>query len=556
MAFDIKKYKDLFCAEAEEQTAALAQLLLALEKNPGNQEYHRELMRNAHTIKGAAATMGYVAISALAHALEDVFHAAEKGTLVVDAHIISLLLSGVDVIASSVAQIKESGIELPQNSIVHELHDVLTHVKEGGAKETPAQGGDAPALRVTTPDTIKVSIDKLDILMGLFEDMLMLQLKIDTLIEPAVEFVRTTGDPMLRQRLFVISELESSFSELRRLLSENQDALLAIRLVPLEQIFGQFPRMVRDLSLREKKTVDFKIEGGEIALDRKVIEGLGGALSHLLRNAIDHGIEATGTITLSAVKAKDRVLISVLDSGRGVDYGRVKEVALARKVAPGEDLAVMTNAQLCELLFHPNMSTSEVVTDISGRGVGLSAVRWFAEDVGGHVGVESPVPATGTGTRFFLDLPISLATVRVLTLQSRGYTFAIPFEHIQKTLQFYPQNIGSAAHQATLDVDGEILPYVQLEDILKLTYAGFQSRALMHGERSAVLVRSGGVSFVLGVDQCTGEQELLVKSLPLILRGNKVFSGSALLPDGRTILLLDGHGLLTCIVNDILKTNT
>ncbi len=557
MAFDKNKYKDLFCSEAEEQLATLSQTLLALEKSANPAEHNEELMRSAHTIKGAAATMGYVAMAELAHALEDVFHAAERGAAAIDSRVISILLSATDAMALSLASIKEHEVELPCEQIIADLKKILT---ENAHVNAPVAQKDAhesvPVIHVVAPDTIKVSVEKLDMLMGLFEEMLMLRLKVDSMLEPAVEFSRTTTNPDLKQRLFFIPELSSLFSDFARLLVENQDVLLAIRLVPLDQIFGQFPRMVRDLAVREGKTIEFAMNGGDISLDRTVIEGLGGALAHLLRNAVDHGIVSGGTITLSAVREKGRARIIVEDSGGGINYERVKEVAVERGVVAPADVALMSKEQIAELLFHQNMSTNDSVTDISGRGVGLSAVRWFAEDVGGRVNVVSPIPEVGTGTRFVLDLPISLATVHVLTVQASGYTFAIPFDHIVKTLQFETVEVGTAAHQETIFVDGALLPLVHLENILKLSYAGFPSRTPLGHARSAILIRAGKTSFVLEVDGCTGEQDLLVKSLPPLLRSNKGFSGSALLPDGRTILLLDGHGLLAHVVGDILKATT
>lgn len=557
MAFDKNKYKDLFCSEAEEQLATLSRTLLELEKSANPAEHNEELMRSAHTIKGAAATMGYVAMAELAHALEDVFHAAERGAIAIDSQAISVLLSATDVMALSLASIKEHDVELPSEQIVAELKKILTEeTPVGTSVEQKDIHDSAPAIHIVTPDTIKVSVEKLDTLMGLFEEMLMLRLKVDSMLEPAVEFSRTATDPDLKQRLFFISELSSLFADFARLLAENQDALLTIRLVPLEQIFGQFPRMVRDLAVRENKTIEFVMQGGDISLDRTVIEGLGGALAHLLRNAVDHGIVSRGTIALSAVREKGRAHIIVEDSGDGINYDRVKEVAVERGVGTHEDIALLSNEQLAELLFHQNMSTSESVTDISGRGVGLSAVRWFAEDVGGRVNVVSPLLETGKGTRFVLDLPISLATVHVLTVQASGYTFAIPFDHIVKTLQFETAAVGEAAHQETIVVDEVLLPLIHLEKILKLSYAGFPSRGSSRSVRTAVLIRAGKTSFVLEVDACTGEQDLLVKSLPPLLRNNKGFSGSALLPDGRTILLLDGHGLLAHAVSDILKATT
>jgi two-component system chemotaxis sensor kinase CheA len=413
--------------------------------------------------------------------------------------------------------------------------------------------GDESKILITSPQQVRVGIERLDALMGLFEEMLMLRLKLDAMLEPAIEVVRGLTDPGLKQRLFFVNEFRSIFAEMARLLSENQDALLAIRLVPLEQIFGQYPRMVRDLALREKKKIEFIINGGDIELDRTVIDGLGGALAHLLRNAVDHGIVNEGTITLSAFREKGRARIIVEDNGSGIDYARVREVAALRGIEKREKIAAMDDGMVAELLFHPNMSTNTTVTDISGRGVGLFAVRSFTQDIGGRVEVLSPVTAGSGGTRFTLDLPISLATLRVLIVESYGSTFAIPFENIEQTLQFTHEAVSVAAHQETLSVGDRIIPLIHLENILGLVVAGMERRVSENDLRTAVILREGKSTVALEVNHCSGEQELLVKSLPPIFRSIKGFSGSTLLPDGRTILLLDSHGLLFHAISDILK---
>jgi len=411
-------------------------------------------------------------------------------------------------------------------------------------------------MHLSSPDTLKVSVDKLDTLMGLFEETLMLRLKLDAMLSLATEAMHTITDPNINKKLFFIDEFKSSFADLARVLSLNQDALLSIRLVPLEQIFGQYPRMVRDLAIREGKKIEFSVTGGDITLDRTVIDGLGGALTHLLRNAVDHGIIKEGTILLSAKRERGRARVIVEDNGGGIDYERVREVAIAHGVETAERIAQMGNDAVAEMLFHPNMSTNNIVTDISGRGVGLFAVRGFAQDVGGRIDVISPIPETGNGTRFVLDLPISLATVRVLLIDARGYTFALPFESIVRTIKFNSSEVTGTAHQETLFVEGVLLPLVQLGKVLQLSFSGYETPHLLNEMRTGVIVHTEKTTFVLEVDICVGEQELLVKSLPQILRENKGFSGSALLADGRTILILDAHGLLAHVVSDILQQTT
>lgn len=557
MAFEKNKYKDLFCTEAEEQVEILSRTLLSYEKDPSHTELHKDLMRSAHTIKGASATMEYLGMAELAHVIEDVFHSAEQGTFVVDSHAVSVLLSATDSLSASLSSIKEHDVEIDVKDIVAKLKNLLV-TNEVTSAVSPIKNPkeNIPLMRVATSDTVKVNVDKLDTLMGIFEETLILRLRLDALLGFAVEAMQTITDPALKKKLFFIDEFKTTFTELARVLSLNQDALLAIRLVPLDQIFGQYPRMVRDLAIREGKKIEFVVRGGDIMLDRTVIDGLGGALAHLLRNAVDHGIGTEGTIQLFATREKGRARVVVEDNGGGINYARVKEVAILHGVETPEKVALMSNDAVAELLFHPNMSTNNTVTDISGRGVGLFAVRGFAQDVGGRVEVVSPIPETGIGTRFVLDLPISLATVRVLLVDTHGYTFAIPFESIVRTIKFTTDEVTGTVHQETLFLDGILYPLIQLEKLLQLNFGGHKVKRLSSDMRTGVIVQTGKTTYILEVDVCVGERDLLVKSLPQILRDNKGFSGSALLSDGRTILLLDAHGLLSHVVSDILRQTT
>jgi two-component system chemotaxis sensor kinase CheA len=555
------QYKDLFCSEAEENLATLSRLILEIEKDPSDIERYRTLMRSAHTIKGAAATMGYTEMATLAHALEDLFHAAERGAFTLDPASVSVALSGLDRMSASLASIKEKDQELETGEVARSVLALLaaapgettiaappkeTHVPQGQEQEH--------LFAYAAPTSIRVDVERLNALMGLFEEMLMLRLKLDTILEPAIEITRSITDPALKQKIYFIDEFKTLFGELARSLSETQTELLRIRLVPLQQLFEQFPRMVRDVALREGKRVEFTVTGGDVALDRTVLDGLGGALAHLLRNAVDHGIATEGTIRLTARRLNDRVHVIVEDTGVGVDYEAVRRVAIERGIIGAEEGARLRKTEIADLLFHQNLSTSPTVTDISGRGVGLSAVRAFAQEVGGRVSVVSPISGSG-GTRFILDLPVSLATIEVLLVEASGFTFAIPFTSVIHTITFLRSAIVSSAHQESLLVDGQPLPVLRLSEVLGITFGDrFRKEKTTEGdELMGILISSGGERIVLLVDRTVGEQELLVKSLPPLLRDVKGFAGSTLLPDGRTILLLDTQGLLHQAFDAILE---
>ena len=557
MAIGSNKFKELFCEEATDQIATLGSELLNIEKDPENVDRYATMMRAAHTIKGAAATMGYSNMARLAHSLEDVFHLGERKAITLDPTAISISLGAVDRMRASLLSIKENNSELEVEESIQAISSLLakdnstspTEVKTSIAREQKV----LPSLFDSVlPSSVRVDVDRLDALMGLFEEMLMVRLRLDSLLEPAIGITKTITDQQMKERLYFLKEFEIMFAQLARLLSETQGQLLVIRLVPIELIFSQFPRMVRDLSLRENKTVEFNMEGGDIELDRTVLGGLGGALAHLLRNAIDHGIQESGLITLSAKHMNDRVHVSVEDNGGGIDFERVKAVALERGIISSDVAQSLRKQEITELLFHPNMSTNTEVTDISGRGVGLSAVQAFAREVGGHVSVTSPIKE-GRGTKFSLDLPISLATVEVLLVESSRFTFALPFSSVVRTLSFSRALVRETAHQEMVTIEGRLVPILYLNKLLDITFADmFSVGKKLSDEVLAVLLQIEGEQILIAIDNCIGEQELLVKSLPPVLRNIRGFSGSALLPDGRTVLLLDAHGLLLEALGDIL----
>jgi two-component system chemotaxis sensor kinase CheA len=250
------KFKDLFCEEATDQLTTLSGELLNIEKDPTNIERYATLMRAAHTVKGAAATMGYTGMAKLAHALEDVFHLGERKAIVLDAEAVSVSLSAIDTMRASLAEIKEHDKEIDVEQVIQNLLALTSREQSASsaiAENAPVHPTPVPAQAFASalPSSVRVDVERLDALMGLFEEMLMLRLKLDSLLEPAIGITKTITDHQVKDRLYFLKEFETIFAQLARLLSETQGQLLTIRLVQVEMIFSQFPRMVRDLSLRE-----------------------------------------------------------------------------------------------------------------------------------------------------------------------------------------------------------------------------------------------------------------------------------------------------------------
>ncbi len=553
---DVSKFKDLFISEAEDHLQKLNDNLLSLEKKPDEKELLHELMRSSHTLKSSSATMGYTSMAYLMHVMEDVFDYARKDLLKIDLEIINELFATFDAINNSLESIKDTGKEVDLNDRIEVIKRITNVQTEGFSKseraedvKTPASSG-STTNQTNSPTTkpadkksssneqddavieiehIKVPVKRLDLLFDLVEELLIDKMRLESL----------AGDNL---------ELKGVVNHLERLVSDIQYQVTQARLVPVDQIFARFPRMVRDLSIREKKKIDLQISGGDIELDRTIIDKLGNPLVHLLRNAIDHGIVTEGVIKLSVVRERDYALVSVEDNGNGIKYERVREEAIKRGVYSAAEAADLSRGQLIELLFNPQFSTAEKVTDISGRGVGLSAVKEFANEIGGEIRVESPpkdlIRPDGTvpdhaGTRFTLELPLTLAIVNSLLVTVGSQMFAIPFSNIVRAIQVPLGDVKSMGDQNVAVVNDEYVTLVHLDKLFEIKDA-----KVVEDKITVVLIRKGAELAGIVVDGLRDEQEIIVKPLPDSLKGVPGFSGSTILGDGRTIMILDIAGLL------------
>jgi len=597
---DVLQFKDLFVSEAEDHVRKLNDNLLALEKDPKGRKLLDELMRSAHTVKGSSAIMGYNKLAFLMHVLEDVFDYARNDALEMTPEILQALFDALDFLEKSLTAIKKSGKESDVGPVAENLKKIAGVVTEGvvGKSFRTAAGKpiverpkkkprveasirdiemigkfqraakEAPGVEVAEKiDHVKVPVERLDRLLVLMEGILIDTMRLEN-------FVKTSdAEHRIPDKSKARSQLSGTVEHLSRLVSDLRYHVMQARLVPVEQIFARFPRMVRDLAVEQKKKVAFEMTASELELDRTIIDTLVEPLVHLLRNAVDHGIGKSGTIRLTAQRERDHALISVEDDGRGIDWQLVVRAALKREIistkkgkeyrsylsslrgqlTPGGS-SQDTRGQMAEiedLVYHPRLSTKETVSETSGRGVGLSAVKNFVEEMGGRVIVESPIPkedkpggrSSGSdahrGTRFILELPLTLAIIDALLVLVRNSTFAIPFSSIERIVDISESDVKSMADQDVAVVDGTDVPLVRLDRVLNL-----REKHNPEPRLTAVLVRQGEDTAGLIVDQAMHKQEIIVRPLPPALRGIPGFSGSTILADARVVLILDVISLL------------
>jgi len=454
----------------------------------------------------------------------------------------------------------------------------------GGGRRRGGQG-----LAQGTEESIRVSTDKLDSLMTQAGELMVAGLKIDQRLKELEAVTHATEDwnrewlkiraahsqllhengderirPLLRflnENERVLKELAGEVSDLWRGLSRDalllsrvtsdvSEEVMKVRMLPIATVLNIFPRMVRDLARQKEKDVDLVIEGAETELDRNVLEEIKDPLVHLVRNAVDHGIEKpdereaegkprVGTVTVKAYQKGSNIVVEVSDDGAGIDVEEVKRAALKSKVLPQEELEAISDEQAMQLIFASGVSTSKMITETSGRGVGMDVVRKNVEALHGHVDVDSTL---GEGTITTLTLPLTLATTQELLVRVREQTFGIPISAVERIQRIEPESISTVEGKEAIIVNGQPISLVYLCDVLEMPK---QEQALDPNEKIPVVILGAGrwrIAFL--VDAVVGQQESVVKSLGKQLARVRNVAGATILGTGQVIMTLNPSDLL------------
>lgn len=374
--------------------------------------------------------------------------------------------------------------------------------------------------------TVRVDIGKLDNLMNLVGELVINKTRLEQIFK--------TND---------ISALNETVEQIDRITSELQNVVMNVRMVPIEQVFNRFPRMVRDLAKELDKDVNFILEGKETELDRTVIDEIGDPLVHLIRNSLDHGVEtstervkkgknATATLKLIARQEGNSVVIVVEDDGAGISTDKVKEKALQKSLCTEAEIEQMDPESILNLIFQAGFSTTEEISDLSGRGVGLDVVKTKINSLSGNVAVESQKEE---GTRFTIKLPLTLAIIQALLVKVQEEVFAIPLANIDETTIIGEDNIKNIQGQEVMVLRGKVLPLIKLENTLELSSSHWETEK----EYYVVVVRKGNQQVGLVVNELIGQQEIVITSLGKLLSGLPGIAGAAILGDGKVALILD-----------------
>lgn len=678
---DTNQYLDVFLDESKEHLQSCNENLLALEQSPQDLAIVNEIFRNAHTLKGMSATMGYEDLADLTHKMENVLDAIRNEKITVDSDILDVVFESVDHleamidditnggdgkrdVSATVAKLKriENGepinsaedVKIAKNeptstsvsteslkfdeyelTVIQQSHDqgfntyeievqlrddcllkaarvymvfdileklgdviksspsveqleeeqfdnefyvaVVTKESSDDVQKKLMKVSEVEKITIKTLDyqklvhqesaatvveekaiqpaekqkttkptttkqttkkathssskTIRVNIERLDILMNLFEELVIDRGRLQSIASELNH-----------------SELNETVERMSRVSGDLQNIILTMRMVPVETVFNRFPKMVRQLTRDLHKKVNLEIIGAETELDRTVIDELGDPLVHLIRNALDHGIESPevrkaagkpeeGKVELRAYHSGNHVFIELEDDGAGVNREKVLEKAISKGIVTPEAAETMPDNQVNELILASGFSTADVISDISGRGVGLDVVKSTIESLGGNITIES---TEGKGSLFSVQLPLTLSIISVMLVEIEKEIYAIPLSSIIETSIIRNSDIMNAHNQKVIDFRGKVVPLVFLEEIFEVT----RTEPVEDEFHSVVLVRKGEKMAGLVVDSFIGQQEIVLKSLGNYLTNVFAISGATILGNGEVALIIDCNSLI------------
>lgn len=684
---DTNQYLEVFIDESKEHLQSCNENLLALEQNPHDLAIVNEIFRNAHTLKGMSATMGFEDLADLTHKMENVLDAIRNDKITVTPEILDVVFESVDHleamiddianggdgkhdVTATVAKLKriengepinggnevisengssedsivsaeklifdefeltviqqsseqnfntyEIAVQLREDCLlkaarVYMVFDILEKLGEvikssptvekleeeqfdndfyvaivtkepaddvqkkllkvsevekvtvtplnyselvkqqevaaTVVEEAPVQQAVQAPSKSTTPTktetkkapdkkpnhvgnkTIRVNIERLDILMNLFEELVIDRGRLQSIASELNH-----------------SELNETVERMSRISGDLQNIILTMRMVPVETVFNRFPKMVRQLTRDLHKKVKLEIIGAETELDRTVIDELGDPLVHLIRNALDHGVEGPeerkaagkpeeGKVILRAYHSGNHVFIELEDDGAGINREKVLEKAISKGIVSPETADSMTDNQVNELILASGFSTADVISDISGRGVGLDVVKSTIESLGGNITIDS---TEGRGSLFSVQLPLTLSIISVMLVEIEKEIYAIPLSSIIETSIIRNSDILNAHNQKVIDFRGKVVPLVFLEEIFEVP----REEPVDDEFHSVVIVRKGEKMAGLVVDSFIGQQEIVLKSLGNYLTNVFAISGATILGNGKVALIVDCNSLI------------
>lgn len=564
------EYKEIFLAEALENFEEVNRLITHLEKHAGDRETIHALFRITHTLKGNASGMGYAGIAEMSHVLEDLFGEMREGRILIDEQLFAMLFKAVDVLGSQIhairdnSEVKYKGIKTrlevylkkvkaqptaaapnareTEKQILDEIVDENASAAEGKRSEEPEQ-----TEKLAFSDLVQVPVRKLDNLLTLVGELMI------------------EKDRILSMNSASGRQSTNEFARLSRISADLQYSVMDVRLVQVGFLFNKFHRVVRDAAALEEKDVVLKLEGTDTEIDRNVLQVIGDSLIHLIRNCVGHGIETPderkaagkqreGTITLSARAETDSVVIEISDDGRGLNYQKIKEKAIAKGLLTGPEAESLSKDELGMLIFEPGFSTMERVTAIAGRGVGMDVVKKTLDSIGGLIKL---VSTDGVGMVIQLTLPASMAVKSSLLFELGDSVYAIPLAYTQSVISLSKTDIHRAGGGLIANHLGKNIAIAFLSDILEIHSTTEKSATISSLDQIAdsarldivvVSFNNRTVGFV--VDKLLQQKEIVEKALTRPVDRVKYISGYTILGSGDVCLVLNVPFVLGIFFNN------
>jgi two-component system chemotaxis sensor kinase CheA len=550
-----------FLTETHEGLSAVDEALLRLERAPDDAPTLAEVFRQVHTIKGTCGFLGLSRLEKVAHSAETILGLYRDGSLKVTPEGITLIFAAVDAIRQIVLSLEQHGQEpegddsavivaldaaargesvaLPNARQVQaeapvEAAPVAAAVAPSAPRASEALAEAVQTESAAAQQTIRVSVDVLEDLMTLVS-----------------ELVLTRNQLMQLARVSSDSQISVPLQRLSHITSELQEGVMKTRMQPIGNAWAKLPRLVRDLANELGKKIELEMRGAETELDRQVLELIKDPLTHMVRNSGDHGLEKpadrraagkpeTGRILLNAFHQGGHIIIEIGDDGRGLPVDRIRAKVLAQGLATESELAQMSEHDVLRFIFRPGFSTAQQITSVSGRGVGMDVVKTNIERIGGTIELRSK---EGRGTTFTIKIPLTLAIVSALIVQSGGERFAIPQIGVVELVRVGDEHEGNTRIEMIKDAPvlrlrDRLLPLVALSSLLRL------AEAPVGGLKGYVVVMQVGANvFGIVVDRVFDTEEIVVKPVAPILRHITMFSGNTILGDGSVIMILDPNGV-------------
>ena len=509
-------------------------LLLQMEQGVGDtldMNLLNEILGQLHTFKGNSGMMGYASIQKYVHRLEDLFKAIQAADLELEAELVECLMQCASIIRDALFQISSDNTANPcLDQEMEQLERFLEQRHTQGTEQqviniNTGRGQFNPFAKKT--NLLKVEFERMDHLLNLMGELVIHRTRLGQIDG---QFKETFGEKG------AVLDLSNTSEQIGKVTTELHEAIMKVRMLPIRHVFMRFPRYVRDFSKERGKEIDLQFEGEETELDKTVIDEIGEPLMHLIRNAIDHGIETpadrkalgkprAGMIKLRAYQESSHIIITVEDDGRGIDEDKLKKKA--------EQFGLLKKNEtqdLMSLIFVSGFSTADKVTEVSGRGVGMDVVKKSLARINGTIEVES---IHNMGTRFTIKLPLTLAIISALMVGVGEEQYAIPLTSVVESIRVREEEIHLVNNCEVTNIRGRVLPLVRLRNLFALPLA---ENGKLH---SVVIVQSGNREMGIMVDALLGQQEIVIKALDEYIGTSVGIAGATILGDGRVVLIMD-----------------